>query len=172
MRVYVYSPHRFILESLELLLSSHYELVPLSEAEVAIRDLRGFSTPYPRPFEAPTLALIDGSHNKDAVAVLRAGYRGYLDRDGGQHQMGAALRAILRGENWAERSVLAAALEPKEALHLTPRESEVYQLLLLGHSNLAIAKSLGISVNTVKTHVSRILNEFNVPDRTELIRQQ
>ena len=65
--------------------------------------------------------------------------------------------------------MLAVALDPVAPLRLTPREAEVYRYLLRGESNRHIADELGISVNTVKTHVSRILAEFRVRHRSELI---
>lgn len=63
----------------------------------------------------------------------------------------------------------SAALSSGSAFRLTPRESEVHKRLLAGQSNAAIAMELGISVNTVKSHVSRILNEFGAAHRSELV---
>jgi LuxR family maltose regulon positive regulatory protein len=55
---------------------------------------------------------------------------------------------------------------PETGETLTPREAEVLHLLATGASNRAIAAELGISIPTVKTHVSRILGKLNVPSRT------
>src|SRR5690606_36152081 len=52
-------------------------------------------------------------------------------------------------------------------LNLSNREYEVLQLLTKGHSNNDIAKSLFISVSTVKTHVSNLLQKMNVKNRTQ-----
>ena len=52
---------------------------------------------------------------------------------------------------------------------LTPREEKVFRQLLLGKSNQQIAEVLGISVNTVKTHVKNILKKKEVNSRISLI---
>jgi DNA-binding NarL/FixJ family response regulator len=51
--------------------------------------------------------------------------------------------------------------------HLTPREREVLALLARGRANKVIARDLGVSERTVKTHVSNILAKLNLTDRTQ-----
>ena len=55
------------------------------------------------------------------------------------------------------------------AIKLTTRESEIYQLILLGKSNKKIGDELFISINTVKTHVAKILKKRAANNRIELI---
>lgn len=169
MKVYVHSSHLLTLESLEQLLSRTNAIVAVEKADVAIRDLRTQSAPLPAPFPVPTLALLDSQGDQGAIEALRAGYRGYLHSHQGSRVLLLALAALQRGENWAERHVLAEALMPGVRFRLTPRESQVHALLLAGKSNAAIAEALGISVNTVKSHVSRILYEFGAAHRSELV---
>ncbi len=52
---------------------------------------------------------------------------------------------------------------------LSPRESEVLELMIDGQSNKAIANTLHVSVETVKTHVHSILSKLQVHSRTEVI---
>jgi len=52
---------------------------------------------------------------------------------------------------------------------LTKRQEEVFNQLIKGKSNLQIAKSLKISVNTVKVHLCRIFKEMDVHTRAELL---
>ncbi len=52
---------------------------------------------------------------------------------------------------------------------LTKRESEVVRLILTGASNAAIATDLVITIDTVKSHVKRILRKLRVTNRAELI---
>jgi len=54
-------------------------------------------------------------------------------------------------------------------IKLTKREQEIYQLILLGMSNQKIADKLFISINTVKTHVAKILTKRSANNRIELI---
>ncbi len=49
---------------------------------------------------------------------------------------------------------------------LSPKESEIIQLVVDGYSNVQIARLLHISTGTVKTHTRSIFTKFNVTDRT------
>jgi DNA-binding CsgD family transcriptional regulator/tetratricopeptide (TPR) repeat protein len=70
-----------------------------------------------------------------------------------------AVRAQLTGEQ--------PEVGPGAQLGLTPREAQVLRVLALGRSNAEIANELFISVNTVATHVARILTKLSVTTRTE-----
>lgn len=65
------------------------------------------------------------------------------------------------------RSFLASAAPPLPP-QLSSREGEVAELIALGYTNRAIARTLGISENTVKKHVSNMLAKTGVGNRTEL----
>ncbi len=58
-----------------------------------------------------------------------------------------------------------------EALGLTPRELEILDLIAAGLSNQEIAERLFVSVNTVKTHSSRVFEKLDVRRRTQAVQQ-
>jgi DNA-binding CsgD family transcriptional regulator len=55
------------------------------------------------------------------------------------------------------------------SLGLSPRECEILALLASGQSNKELARTLAISPNTVKTHVSRVFEKLEVPNRVQAI---
>lgn len=57
------------------------------------------------------------------------------------------------------------------ALGLTPRECEILELLASGRSNKELARSLGISPNTVKTHVARLYEKLGVDRRIRAVEE-
>ncbi len=57
----------------------------------------------------------------------------------------------------------------RAALGITDREFEVLELLAAGRSNKEIAEALAVSLNTVKTHVARLLDKLDAARRTEAI---
>lgn len=65
---------------------------------------------------------------------------------------------------WTNRGIDGAA--EKDAL--TPRQLEIAQLATIGRSNAAIARALGISINTVKARLKEVFERLRVDNRTEL----
>jgi DNA-binding NarL/FixJ family response regulator len=67
---------------------------------------------------------------------------------------------------------LAAAGEPSELAHktLSPREDEVFRALLRGESVTAIARTLSLSVKTISTHRTNILQKLDLQSTADLVR--
>jgi len=60
-------------------------------------------------------------------------------------------------------------VQVRQALGLSPRQAEIVRHLLLGESDKQIAKELQISIPTVRTHLGRLFQKFDLSDRVELI---
>jgi RNA polymerase sigma factor (sigma-70 family) len=69
----------------------------------------------------------------------------------------------------AEQAARIAAIEEKIA-ELSARERDILQLILVGHSNKAIARTLGISSRTVEIHRARVMKKMNVESVVSLVR--
>ena len=114
-----------------------------------------------------------------AQAIV-AGATGYLTKESSPDQIVGAIRAAVAGDQLLDRSVLEMALrgvasahphtvEPAEDLiePLTEQEEMVLRLIAAGLNNEEIARTLSITVNTVKTHVRHIFQKLGVSDRTQ-----
>ncbi|HET7013194.1 MAG TPA: response regulator transcription factor [Streptosporangiaceae bacterium] len=121
--------------------------------------------------------------DESIAGALQAGAVGYLTKDSTRAEIGRAVHAAAVGQAVIDPAVqqrlLSAAakamrsspepdLDPDGAL--TPRESEVLQLIAEGQSNREIARSLFVSEATVKTHVNRIFAKTGSRNRAEAIR--
>jgi NarL family two-component system response regulator LiaR len=116
-------------------------------------------------------ALTDDDH---LLAAIRAGAISYLLKTAGSDEVIVAVRAAARGESALTGKVATRLLgevrrgpTPRPTDRLSPRELEVLTGLGRGRSNRELARALGISEETVKTHVSSILTKLNLGDRTQ-----
>jgi DNA-binding NarL/FixJ family response regulator len=109
---------------------------------------------------------------------IMAGARAYLDLAAGPEMVLRAIEEVMTGDIWAPRRVLSRLIDrlltlsefnsPDACLHLTDREQEVLDLILLARSNREIADHLGIEERTVKAHVGRLMRKTGAENRIEL----
>jgi len=100
--------------------------------------------------------------------ALAAGAFGYVLKNGGFAMVVEALRCASIGQRFIDPSMAAQLLCPAMP-KLSPREHEILQLMSTGQQNGVIAFDLDISVDTVKAHVSKILNKLESRSRTEAV---
>lgn len=107
------------------------------------------------------------ARDDEIQAALRAGAKGYLQKSASREALLAAIRAVAAGRQSLPEDIahrLQARLAEPE---ITPREREILTLITQGNANKEIAATLGISEDTVKQHVSRILDKLRVKDRAQ-----
>jgi len=130
--------------------------------------------------EKPNLrVLILSVHPEDqyAVRVLRAGAWGYVTKASAPEQLIAAIRKVHGGKRYVSPVLaeqLAEHLEPGAATmpheRLSDREYQVLCLLASGKTVTEIADALALSVKTVSTYRSRILEKMGMRSNAELTR--
>lgn len=130
--------------------------------------------------ERPSLpVLVHTMHSEDqfAVRALRAGAAGYLTKDSPPAELVKALRKIVAGGKYVGQSLaekLAVNVDansdraPHEAL--SDREFQVLRLLASGKTVSEIADGLSLSVKTISTYRSRILDKMKMKNNAELMR--
>ena len=107
--------------------------------------------------------------------AFRESARGCLPKGAAPEMLLEALRAMVGGEVWAGPGIskyfveLARPEDAEPPQPLTKREGEVVGLLVQGLSNKEIAGRLGLSEQTVKNHVARIMVKVEVRNRVELV---
>ena len=104
--------------------------------------------------------------------ALRAGFRAFITKDTSVAAFARAVRTALEGRTMQPSRFVTRRVSrptPSELLtdQLTNREREVLALLVEGVSSSTIADRLGISSNTVRTHVQSILTKLQVHSRLE-----
>lgn len=125
--------------------------------------------------------LVLSMHKEDVYAVraLKAGASGYLCKDNAEEQLVTALRKVASGGRYINAAVaerLAADLltgDSGNALphtRLSDREYQIFQLIVAGASVSEIADQLNLSVKTVSTHKTHIMEKMACESVAELVR--
>jgi DNA-binding NarL/FixJ family response regulator len=114
-------------------------------------------------------------------AALRAGASGFLLKDAAPSEIVSAIRAVAAGEAWLDPAVTRRLIDefaarpehhtptPAQMDQLTSREQEVLILLAQGMSNAEVARKLGISEATVKTHLAHLMTKLDVGEKAQAV---
>jgi two-component system, NarL family, response regulator NreC len=131
----------------------------------------------------PATGIVILSMHSDESYVLRslkAGAKGYLLKDSAESDLIRAVHAVAGGKSFFSPAVSKVLLDDyvrklqrsgADDLYdlLTPREREILQLIVEGKSNKDVANLLNLSVYTVETHRSNIMEKLNLRGIPELI---
>jgi DNA-binding NarL/FixJ family response regulator len=123
--------------------------------------------------------LILSMHKEDlyAVRALKAGASGYLCKDSAETLLVQAIRKVAGGGLFIDQAVaeklavemLTGSSGDTSHSSLTDREYQVFLLVARGHGVTDISRQLNLSVKTVSTHKTRILEKMKLANTAELI---
>ena len=125
----------------------------------------------------PVLVLSMHPEDQFAIRILRAGAAGYITKESAPEELVGALRKVCSGGKYvspqlAER--LAVFIEDKTTRppheKLSDREFEVLRMLALGKTVTEVAEELLLSVKTVSTYRSRVLEKMKMTSNADLTR--
>lgn len=144
--------------------------MPLVDGVAATREIEKRFT------NTKVLVLTTFDDDEYVAQAMQFGAKGYLLKDTPSEELAAAIRAVHKGYTHLGPGLFEKAIAkvtppppspPASWDDLTPREQEVLRLIAAGASNREIATRLYISEGTVKNHVTRILNQLGLRDRTQ-----
>jgi len=119
------------------------------------------------------LVLTSFSDQRRITGALDAGAVGYLLKDASAEEVVRGIRIAAGGGSPLDPRAARALLESKSApdplAGISPREREVFSLLLDGMPNKLIARRLSISEKTVKSHLTSLFRQIGVTDRVQAI---
>ncbi len=198
-RIVIADDHTIVREGLKQLLSATADLTVVGEAQNGhevlqrIRDsdfdvlLLDMSMPGKSGIELikqvhnekPKLRILVLSMHEEeeyAVRALKAGAAGYITKESASAQLVAAIRKVAGGGAFispavAEQFALGVMPQSEGLPHtaLSNREFQVFQMLVRGVSVTVIADTLNLSVKTVSTHKSNVMQKMGMANQSELI---
>jgi DNA-binding NarL/FixJ family response regulator len=129
---------------------------------------------------ARVLALTAYEEVSRVRQLLQAGAAGYLLKRVAADELTHAIRIVATGGTYLDPTIAASVVDgylrpppsPADVLAspLSTRESEVLRLLAWGHSNKEIAVHLSVSVKTVETYKTRLMDKLHLRSRVDLVR--
>lgn len=147
--------------------------MPVMDGLEAARIIRG------RWPERKVLMLTTFNDDEYALEALKCGASGYLLKDAEPEALIRSIRSCMSGglslQDDVAAKVIPRLLRRTEAEEersidpaITPRELDVLKLVGEGRSNREISEELGLSVGTVKNHMSQLMDKLELRDRTQL----
>ena len=132
--------------------------------------------------DTPVVVLSASENASHMNRAIDAGAAGYIPKTHGKTLMVGALQLVLSGGTYIPPEMLAlncGAISTRDSVNisrlsdrnpsLTKRQLEILRLLARGQSNKMIARSLGLSEHTVKTHIRTIFKELKASNRTQAV---
>jgi DNA-binding NarL/FixJ family response regulator len=131
-----------------------------------IEALIGIRSEFPN---ARIIILTTYAGDVQVVRALKAGARGYLLKGSVHTDLVETIRAVHAGQKRVPAEIANELAEHTGDDELTAREMDVLRLIAGGNANKEIAAQLSISEETVKSHVTRILDKLGANDRTHAV---
>lgn len=172
----IFGEARNATEALDLIWKEHWDVVVLDitmPGRSGLEVLREIKRHKPR---TPVLVLSMHPENQFAVRVLKRGASGYMTKESAPDELVGAIRKVLAGGRYVSTSLaekLATyvsddAQKPPQEL-LSDREFQVLRLIAAGKIVSEIAKELSLSVKTISTYRTRILEKMGLRNNAELM---
>jgi two-component system, NarL family, response regulator NreC len=110
--------------------------------------------------------------------ALQVGAAGYIIKRAFDTELINAIRSVANGDLYVHPALTrilvrehnAPAVLPHTVSSLTRREMEVLQLIARGYTNAQVAEELSLSVRTVETHRSNLMDKLGLSNRVEIVR--
>lgn len=168
-------------EAIRMLKETDAEVIIM---DISMPDLNGLeATRKIKTISPSTKVLVLSAYADDAYVEKAAslGVSGFLIKQCASNLLVNAIREIQKGHTYFSPSVLARMNErdkkrtsrngyKKEYLQISPRETEVLQLIAEGNANKQIAAKLGISIKTVEKHRQHLMDKLQIHDVAGLTR--
>ena len=101
--------------------------------------------------------------------ALKAGVKGYVRKDSPPEDLVRAIQAARSGEFYVDPALSSTIVLEEGDRTLTVRQREILQMLADGMQTEAVARKLGLSTETVRTHTKRILAKLRADTRTQAV---
>ena len=200
MKILLADDHSMIRQGLVLMLRQSYPFAEITEVcnadelkeklivqkfDVVVTDLFMPGTPVTEVIKqirelgnkVPIVILSMSMPERNAVRTIKAGANGYINKDTAPEELTKAIEFVLLGRKYITpeiASLLADAYlddtEKKPHETLSEREFQVFQMLAQGKTPSQIAEGLSLSINTISTNKTRILEKMKMHGLADIVK--
>ena len=118
---------------------------------------------------APVVVFTADGGARQLSEALKAGVKGYVRKDSPPEDLIRAIRAACDDDFYVDPALSSTIVLEEGDRTLTARQREILQMLADGMQTDAVARQLGLSTETVRTHTKRILAKLEAATRTEAV---
>jgi DNA-binding NarL/FixJ family response regulator len=119
--------------------------------------------------DSPVVVFTADGGARQLSEALKAGVKGYVRKDSPADDLIRAIRAAISGDFYIDPALSSTIVLEEGERTLTARQREILQMLADGMQTDAVAKQLGLSTETVRTHTKRILAKLDADTRTQAV---
>ena len=168
-------------EAIEIVKNSHIDAVIM---DLGLPNMNGIdATKEIKNINKDIKVIILTSHSteQEVLDSIKAGASAYCSKDINPDRLADTILSVIEGAAWFDPKISDVVLKAlsennkKQSLNiddsynLTDREKEVLEYICEGLNNGEISKILDVSINTIKVHVSSIIQKLGVEDRTQVV---
>jgi len=122
-----------------------------------------------RELDTPVVVFTADGGARQLSEALKAGVKGYVRKDSPPEDLIRAIEAAVAGDFYIDPALSSTIVLEEGERTLTARQREILQMLADGMQTDAVAKQLGLSTETVRTHTKRILAKLDADTRTQAV---
>jgi DNA-binding NarL/FixJ family response regulator len=119
--------------------------------------------------QSPIVVFTADGGPRMLAEALKAGVKGYVRKDSPPEDLIRAIQAASNGEFYVDPALSSSLLLEEGERTLTARQREILQMLADGMHTEEVARQLGLSTETVRTHTKRILSKLSAGTRTQAV---
>jgi DNA-binding NarL/FixJ family response regulator len=119
--------------------------------------------------DAPIVIFTSDGGARLLSEALKAGVKGYVRKDSPSEDLVRAIDAARAGEFYVDPGLSSTIVLDEGDRTLSARQREILQMLADGMQTEAVARKLGLSTETVRTHTKRILAKLEASTRTQAV---
>jgi DNA-binding NarL/FixJ family response regulator len=191
-RILIVDDHPLLREGLSSMIAGQPDMMLVAEAENGEQALQAFRDHLPditlMDVQMPTMNGIDAisairagfptariivlttyKGDMQALRAIKAGASGYLLKSMLRKELVETIRSVHAGRRRIAADIATEMAEHVADDELTSRECDVLRLVAIGNANKEVAARMGISEETVKTHMKNVLTKLGARDRTHAV---